>query len=518
MRHDVFIGYSRHDSWAAEAIHTCLTDAGISCFRDATDIPGSEEWVKVITTAIQECHVYLAIVSPSSVTSKYVGRELAFATEFDKPYVPVVLTREVELPNVIKFHLSGIQQIFADPSLSDVLPQIATATARVVDRQKHKMQWADRDDVLTRASYKHEVDFALNSYGLTTFKISNGTGTIEGSVYVLSSEPNEYLGVHLQGLPITSEFVLETRLRKFTGPPDEWFGIEFGQSFPGNYYQFLLNGNGVVHISKHFGRVWSSLFDRAGLRHVHSSGQQNYLMVVRRENDFHLFVNEQHVVSIEDSDIRSGTPGLMVCRGIRVEFSALRIAGVSLKSKFSDALNHWRELETKKAKEILEYVAKCDPGFHVEEWPQDASCMLRQVRPDRNETVLIAIGSEILPQLQDREAAERLRGTINRKGRRLPFRWAAIVTDSALLRDQVYCRCPVISVGGPIANQFTEMIGESQQEDPRSSSGVHIQHSTKPGEKHIALWGTGPHETAQAVELFVTSELLDKFLASIWES
>ena len=54
-----------------------------------------------------------------------------------------------------------------------------------------------------------------------------------------------------------------------------------------------------------------------------------------------------------------------VCRGIRGEFSDLRVAGVSLESRFSDALNYWRELETKKAKQILEYVAKYDPGFHA---------------------------------------------------------------------------------------------------------------------------------------------------------
>jgi hypothetical protein len=50
MPHDVFIGYSRLDSAAAETIQKCLTDAGISCFRDETGIPDTAEWVEVITT------------------------------------------------------------------------------------------------------------------------------------------------------------------------------------------------------------------------------------------------------------------------------------------------------------------------------------------------------------------------------------------------------------------------------------------------------------------------------------
>ncbi len=251
---DVFIGYSRHDSAAAEAIQKCLTNAEISCFRDATHIVGSDEWVKVITAAIEECHVYLAILSQNSVASKYVAKELAFTTNFGKPYVPVVLTREVELPKIIRFHLGDIQQIVAVPSLEAVLPQIATITARVVDRQKHRTEWADRDDVVNRSSYDHRIDCAVNGCGLTDFTNSRGTGRIERGGYAFSSKPNQYLGTHLKHLLITSEFVLEAGLQHCTGPLDEWFGIEFGQSFPGDYYQFLLNGNGAVHLSKRAGK------------------------------------------------------------------------------------------------------------------------------------------------------------------------------------------------------------------------------------------------------------------------
>jgi hypothetical protein len=518
MPHDVYIGYSRRDSVAAEAIQKYLTDAGISCFRDTTNIVGSEEWVKTIAKAIEKCHVFLAIVSQNSVTSQYVAKELAYATRFRRQYVPVLLTSDIEVPEVISFHLGDIQHIVAEPSLSAVLPQITAITARVVDRQKHKAEWADLDDVVKRSSYDHRIDCAVDSYGLTNFTFSNGTGRIEGSGYALSSEPNDYLGSHLERLPVTSEFILEARLRHCTGPSEEWFGIEFGQSYPGDYYQFLLNSNRAVHISKHFRKVWSNLFDRAGLGFVYSSGQQNHLVVVRRDKLIHLFVNDRHVVSIDDFEIRTGTPGLMVGRGIRVEFTDLRVAGVSLESKFADALNHWCELETKKAKQILEYVAKYDPVFKTKDWPQDAGGMLREIRPDRNETVLITIGSGISSQLQDGMAAERLREAINRKGRGLPFRWAAIVTDTALLQDQVYTRCPIISVGGRIANQFTARMEESQQEEPGSPSGVHIQHSTKPGERQVALWGNTGEETAAAVEMFVTSERLDSFLTSIWES
>ena len=81
----------------------------------------------------------------------------------------------------IRFYLGGIQHILAEPSLSAALPQIAKVAARVVDREKHKTEWADRQVVLARTNYSHPIEFAVNGYGLKTFESSSGTGTIEGS-------------------------------------------------------------------------------------------------------------------------------------------------------------------------------------------------------------------------------------------------------------------------------------------------------------------------------------------------
>lgn len=512
MQYDVFIGYSRQDSVIAETIQAYLQDAGLSCFRDATNIAGSEEWLSVITTAIRDSHVYLSIVSRNSLASDYVGRELAFATHHKKSYVPVILERGVELPDVIRFHLGVIQHIVADPSVTAVLPQIELATAVAVDREKHQAEWADRKDVLDRANYGQSIDFAVNGFGLTSFQNRSGIGAIEGGRYVLSSQPDEYLGARLRDLPVTSEFVLEVGLRHSAGSPEQWHGIEFGNEYPGDYFQFLLNGHGSVHISKHFGKTWSDLMRREGLRHVQPSGAKNQLTVVKQNGTIHIFVNNLHAVSVHDSDIRMGCPGLVVGHGTRVEFSDLRIDGVSLEITFNKALNLWNEIETKKAKEIFEYVVRYDAHLN------GADDMLRQFRPDRNETVLIAIGSRMMPQLHDREPAERIRDAINKKGRPFPFRCAVIVTDTALLEEPVYMRCPVISVGGAATNRFTERLGEAQQEDPRSSSDLHIQRGTRLEERHIAVWGTDAEDTAAAVEMFTTSELLDEFLTSIWSS
>jgi hypothetical protein len=93
MPHDVFIGYSRLDSDDAKAVQKCLKDAGMSCFLDTAGIDDYAEWAETVATAIQECRVFLALVSKNSLANaRYVNKELAFANQFNKPCVPVILT------------------------------------------------------------------------------------------------------------------------------------------------------------------------------------------------------------------------------------------------------------------------------------------------------------------------------------------------------------------------------------------------------------------------------------------
>jgi hypothetical protein len=98
---DVFIAYSRLDSEAAEAIERYLTGEGLQCYRDVTNIPGSDEWVKAIAQAILDCHAYLMIVSRNSVASDQVGLELTFGSRHKKPFVPVFLSDGINLPDEV---------------------------------------------------------------------------------------------------------------------------------------------------------------------------------------------------------------------------------------------------------------------------------------------------------------------------------------------------------------------------------------------------------------------------------
>ena len=99
------------DPQQAAAIKQCLSKEGFVCFMDIDTIPGSEEWVRAIAQAIRECHVCVTVVSRYSIESEHVVLELTFVRKRKKPFVPLLLSRDLRLPNEVDF-LPGNRQTF----------------------------------------------------------------------------------------------------------------------------------------------------------------------------------------------------------------------------------------------------------------------------------------------------------------------------------------------------------------------------------------------------------------------
>jgi hypothetical protein len=516
MAHDVFIGYSRDDLALAGRVRDYLAGEGVQCYLDVTSIPESAEWVEAITSAIRDCHAFVVILSKSSVASPYVERELHYGVQNQKRFVPVSLSRDIILSGTVQFFLGNLQHIYADQSIEASLPAIAAAVRRALNRSKNEAAYADEEDVRRRCNFHREVDFTSDRVGLPVGEMTEAIATVNGSSYVLTSKPEKYFGHRLDALPVTSEFVVEVRMRKASGLETEWSGIEFGESWPGSYYQFLLSGAGALRIARHLNRMWMDLIHNEYSPHVRKKDAPNELKVVRKDAMIHFFVNGLHAATTEDFSIRTGRPGLVIGRDIRVEFASLRINGVSLKTVFADGLDHWNKLEMRPATGLLNYVAKYDPTFKTPQTVEVAH-LLRERRPDRDESILIVTGSWFVAHLNDGPHAERLRDEINRRGRSFPFRWSAVITDTGLLNDegQVLLQCPIITIGGPIANKVTAALKEL----PRITTGkeaVCVQHNMNSGDRRIALWGPRQEDTAEAVDYVISSKLLDQFLGMIW--
>ena len=106
---DIFISYSSKDREKAEQLSELLASAGLSVWIDKSGIDVATSWSKEIVQAIDACTAFLVLLSPNSIVSKNVVREVSLAFEKNKKILPLDL-EPVELSEDLQYHLAGIQR------------------------------------------------------------------------------------------------------------------------------------------------------------------------------------------------------------------------------------------------------------------------------------------------------------------------------------------------------------------------------------------------------------------------
>jgi TolB-like protein/Flp pilus assembly protein TadD len=106
---DIFISYSRKDSAHAEQLAELLVSVGLTCWIDRHGIEAATSWSGEITKAITECMAFVVMLSPNSIASSNVRKEVSLASERQKTILPLDL-EPVELPDDLAYHLAGIQR------------------------------------------------------------------------------------------------------------------------------------------------------------------------------------------------------------------------------------------------------------------------------------------------------------------------------------------------------------------------------------------------------------------------
>jgi adenylate cyclase len=106
---DIFISYSSKDKEKADQLSELLASAGLSVWIDRSGIGAATSWSGEISKAITECKALIVLLSPSSIESKNVTREVALAFERNKKILPLDL-EPVMLPDDFAYHLAGIQR------------------------------------------------------------------------------------------------------------------------------------------------------------------------------------------------------------------------------------------------------------------------------------------------------------------------------------------------------------------------------------------------------------------------
>lgn len=106
----VFISYSSKDGEFVNRIVTELKKMGICYWKAPEMIPAGSSYAKEIPQAIQNCSIFLLVLSPNSQDSIWVEKEIDSAICNRKTIIPFQI-KDVELNDTLRFYLNNVQMI-----------------------------------------------------------------------------------------------------------------------------------------------------------------------------------------------------------------------------------------------------------------------------------------------------------------------------------------------------------------------------------------------------------------------
>src|SRR5262249_58407098 len=112
----VFLSYARRDQEFADRLVTALEGRGVNVWVDRQDIPGGAAGEAAIGEAGSVSSAVLVVLSPASVTSEYVPKELSLAEKYDRPIVPILYeswegAADAAAVKRVEFQLAGLQYV-----------------------------------------------------------------------------------------------------------------------------------------------------------------------------------------------------------------------------------------------------------------------------------------------------------------------------------------------------------------------------------------------------------------------
>lgn len=89
MAHDAFVSYSSEDRQAAEILCGVLESSGIRCWVAPRDVLPGQDYAEAIVDAIDQCAVFVLLLSGRSNESPHVRREAERAASRGKRFIPL---------------------------------------------------------------------------------------------------------------------------------------------------------------------------------------------------------------------------------------------------------------------------------------------------------------------------------------------------------------------------------------------------------------------------------------------
>lgn len=130
---DVFISYASSEYSEADTVRSVLLTNGISCFMAPESIPGGSEYTKAIPKAIENCQVFVLILSDKSQKSKYVSDEVRLAFDGEKVVIPFAIEK-CSLHEEFNFMIGRYQRIEAYQQKSYAMEKLVNNIKAVLDK------------------------------------------------------------------------------------------------------------------------------------------------------------------------------------------------------------------------------------------------------------------------------------------------------------------------------------------------------------------------------------------------
>ncbi len=127
MSGKLFISYLSDDRLWVDRLADALRGAGWDAWVDREEISGGAEWRTSIVRGVKTADAFLIVLSPASVRSKNVVKELSLAEEFGRRIIPIQQATAEEGSD-FKYQLAGLQRIsFVDMPWNQAIERLLTA-------------------------------------------------------------------------------------------------------------------------------------------------------------------------------------------------------------------------------------------------------------------------------------------------------------------------------------------------------------------------------------------------------
>lgn len=96
-QHRTFLSYSRINKDFALQLAKELKSEGFSIWIDQLDIPAGMRWDVELEKALEECDIFMVIMTPASIESENVRDEIGYAIDNNKRILPILL-KDAKVP------------------------------------------------------------------------------------------------------------------------------------------------------------------------------------------------------------------------------------------------------------------------------------------------------------------------------------------------------------------------------------------------------------------------------------